>query len=269
MNKWLTSYRFLIARRAVQLSLIVLFAGANYFGWKIIMGNYSSALIIQRFYLTDPHAVIQTLFSGILVSGDLIIGALLVLFFYALVGGRAFCSWVCPMNLITDLADWIRNKIQPENMEYNFSLTRKVRYWLLGLGLVLSFLLGTAAFEVINPISMLYRGLIFGFGFGWAAVLLVFLFDLLVLKNGWCGYICPLGGFYSLIGKLALIKVKHSVDQCSKCMKCIDICPESQVLFIIGKKSGQILSGECTNCGRCIEVCPDDSLRFSINKYKI
>ena len=269
MSNLLIPYRYLIARRTVQLSLIILFAGANYFGWKIIMGNYSSALMFQKFYLADPHAVIQTLFSGFLISGDLLIGALLVFFFYALIGGRAFCSWVCPMNLITDLADWLRNKLQLENKEFKFSLSRKVRYWILGLGLLLSFLLGMAAFEVVNPISMLYRGLIFGFGFGWAAVLLVFLFDLFLLKNGWCGYLCPLGGFYSLVGKFALLKVDHSVEKCTKCMKCIEICPETQVLAIIGKSSGQILSGECTNCGRCIEVCADDSLRFSINKYKI
>lgn len=40
-----------------------------------------------------------------------------------------------------------------------------------------------------------------------------------------------------------------------------------QVLSIVGKESGDIVSGECTNCGRCIEVCEDDSLSFGIRSY--
>jgi ferredoxin-type protein NapH len=33
---------------------------------------------------------------------DILLGHLLVLFFYGIVGGRAFCSWVCPINIVTD-----------------------------------------------------------------------------------------------------------------------------------------------------------------------
>jgi len=50
-------------------------------------------------------------------------------------------------------------------------------------------------------------------------------------------------------------------------MKCKDVCPESQVLHMIGKKSITVNDIECTNCGRCIDVCGDDSLEFTISKY--
>ncbi len=102
-----------------------------------------------------------------------------------------------------------------------------------------------------------------------AAILVIFLFDLFVLKNGWCGHICPLGGFYSLIGKYSLIRVHHNVDNCTECMKCKEVCPEDQVLFMITKESLPVLNGECTNCARCIEECDDDALNFSIKKLKI
>jgi len=113
---------------------------------------------------------------------------------------------------------------------------------------------------------MVHRGIVFGLGFGWAAMLIIFLFDLFVLKNGWCGHICPLGGFYSLLGKFSLIRVLHSEENCTLCMKCKDVCPEHQVLHMIGKESLSVTSGECTNCGRCVEVCDDDALGFSIRK---
>ena len=47
-------------------------------------------------------------------------------------------------------------------------------------------------------------------------------------------------------------------------MKCKEICPENQVLYMVTKESIPVLSGECTNCARCIEVCDDDALNFSI-----
>jgi len=50
-------------------------------------------------------------------------------------------------------------------------------------------------------------------------------------------------------------------------MKCKTVCPEHQVLHMIGKQSLSVTSGECTNCARCIEVCDDDALGFSIRKF--
>ncbi len=229
------------------------------------MGSYSSAFVFESFYLADPHTLIQTLAAGFILGADFLIGSLIVLLFYALIAGRSFCSWVCPVNIITDTANSLHKKLFKSKTSANGLLNRKTRYWVLGLGLVISAITGVAAFEFINPVTMLHRGIIFGFGLGWIIILMVFLLDFAIISNGWCGYLCPLGAFYSLIGKFSLIKVKHLKEKCTHCMKCKDICPEEQVLKIIGVDSGFIASGECTNCGRCIEVCDDDSLKYSIN----
>jgi ferredoxin-type protein NapH len=87
------------------------------------------------------------------------------------------------------------------------------------------------------------------------------------LKNGFCGHICPVGGFYAIIGKYRLLKVKHDSEKCSKCMNCVAVCPEKQVLYMVGKESRVVDNSECTNCGRCIEVCNDDALNFSLAAF--
>lgn len=254
-------------RRLLQIGLLILFAGANWWGWKFLMGNYSSAYVFESFYLADPHAVIQTFATGFIMGTDAIIGAVIVLVFYGLIAGRSFCSWVCPVNIITDVATWMRKKWKITVKEKYFQFSRKTRYWVLGLGILLSAMVGVAAFEVINPITILHRGIIFGFGMGWTFIAALFLFDLLVVEYGWCGHLCPLGAFYSIIGKFALIKVKHQVKKCTMCMKCFGVCHEEQVLHFIGKESGYI-KNECSNCGRCVEVCEDNALKFSIYNYK-
>jgi len=257
-------YRFLVARRITQVSILLLYIAGNMYGWKILQGNLSSSKLFDVIPLADPYAVLQLFAAGTLLATDVIIGAVIVLAFYSLIGGRAFCSWVCPVNMVTDFANWLRVKTGLHRDEWQLRISRKARYWILGLSLILSFIVAAPAFEFVSPISMLHRGLIFGMGFGFVAVGAVFLFDLFVTKNGWCGHICPLGGFYSLISKPSVVRVKHDADKCTLCMNCKNICPEKQVLWMIGKESVFVSSGECINCARCIEVCNDDALNFGL-----
>ncbi len=267
MKKLLYKHRFLMMRRLVQLTVLMLYVAANTIGFNFLVGNLSSSLLLGLIPLADPFAVLQILSAGAMVGIDVMVGALIVALFYTIVGGRAFCSWVCPVNMVTDSANWLRRVLYLEKIERKVWLGRSVRYWIIGLTLVVSFISGVAAFEMISPIGMMHRGIIFGMGMGFAALLSLFLFDLFAVKNGWCGHICPLGGFYSLLGKFSLVRVKHDQSTCTLCMKCKDICPEKQVLSIIGKESGAIVSGECTNCGRCVEVCDDNALNFGVRNY--
>ncbi len=268
MKSFLKKHQFLILRRATQILIMTLYVIANVYGINILMGNLSSSLFLELIPLSDPFAALQIFIAGASLTFDLILGALLVTIFYSIIGGRVFCAWVCPVNMITDLANYLRRTLGFNQIQKRQPASRNIRYWVVALTLIISYILGITAFEFISPISMTHRGIIFGLGFGWAAMLIIFLFDLFVLKNGWCGHICPLGAFYSIVGKFSLIRVNHNSDKCTACMRCKVVCPEEQVLHMVTKESLPVLSGECTNCGRCIEVCEDDALIFSIRNKK-
>ena len=268
MTTFLKKHRFLILRRFTQISIMALYVIANVYGINILMGNLSSSLFLGTIPLSDPFAALQIFAAGAVLTFDVILGALIIMIFYAIVGGRVFCSWVCPVNMITDLANYLRRTLGFNQIQKRQPASRNIRYWVILMALVISTVLGITAFEFISPISMTHRGIIFGLGLGWAAMLVIFLFDLFVLKNGWCGHICPLGGFYSLVGKFSLIRVNHDADKCTACMKCKEVCPEDQVLHMVTKESIPVLSGECTNCARCIEVCDDDALIFTLRNKK-
>jgi ferredoxin-type protein NapH len=267
LNKIETKKKYLIARRIVQISLLVLFLGGNYWGWTVLKGNLSAATLFDTISLADPFAVMQILAAGFISASDVLVGAITIFALYAIIGNRTFCGWVCPMNMVTDLARWFGNKFGLLE-KTKIRLNRNYRYWFLVLSLVLSFVLGYAAFEMISPIGILHRSIIFGIGSGWVIVVAIFLLDMGVVKNAWCGHLCPLGAFYSVTGRYGLLKIKHDAEKCTKCNDCFPLCPEVQVLAIVGKSSGYIKSGECTNCGRCIEACKDDALRFSMNYVK-
>jgi ferredoxin-type protein NapH len=258
MNK----YKYQIPRRLLQISILFIFFAGNAYGWNILRGNLSSAKVLDAIPLSDPFAVLQSYSAGASIAADALIGAFTILIFYAVLGGRIFCSWVCPLNMVTDLSNKLRELLHLDFILKPWQIHRDTRYWVAALSLFLSMVSGVAAFEWISPISALHRGIIYGMGFGWSFIVIVFLFDLVAVKNGFCGHVCPLGGFYSLTGRFGFLRVRYDQGKCTQCMKCIDICPEEQVLHMVGKESGPVLSGECINCGRCIEVCDDRAIHF-------
>lgn len=263
---WIGAHKWLLLRRLSQLSVLLLFLAGPWFGLWIVKGNLSASLTLDVLPLTDPYVLLQTLFAGHLPEMTAITGVLIVLAFYLLVGGRVYCAWVCPVNPVTDLAHWLRERL---GIKGGTQLPRQTRYWILGTTLLLATLTGTVAWELVNPVSMLHRGLIFGMGLGWAIILAVFLLDLFVSRRAWCGHLCPMGAFYSLLGHITPLRVSASArEQCNDCMDCYAVCPEPQVIppALKGADKGigpLIRSANCTNCGRCIDVCGKDVFGFT------
>jgi len=259
--------RWLLLRRASQLSILALFLLGPLAGVWWVKGNLNSSLTLDVLPLTDPYVLLQGLAAGHVPESAALIGALIVAAFYFLVGGRAYCAWVCPVNIVTDAAYWLRERL---GISTATRLSNKSRVWILAMTLVLAAVTGSIAWELINPVSMLHRGLIFGFGFAWAVVLGVFLLDLLVSKRAWCGHLCPVGAFYGLLGHYSPLRISAARrENCNDCMDCYAVCPEPQVIrpALKGADKGVgpvILDAQCTNCGRCIDVCSKDVFRFGM-----
>jgi ferredoxin-type protein NapH len=263
---WWKAWRFLILRRLSQLGLLALFLAGPWIGVWIVKGNMASSLTLDILPLTDPMVFLQTLLAGHSPVTAGVVGAVIVFLFYLLVGGRVFCSWVCPINIVTDTAAWLRRKL---NIKGGTTFARQARFWMLAAVFMLALVTGSVAWELVNPVSMVYRGLVFGMGLAWGVVVGIFLLDLFVAHNAWCGHLCPVGAFYSLIGKLSVLRVSAvNRQQCDDCMDCFTVCPEHRVIKPALKGADQsigpvIVAGECNNCGRCIDVCAKNVFRFS------
>lgn len=262
---WWGAYRWLLLRRASQLGILALFLVGPWFGWWIVKGNLSYSTTLNTLPLTDPLLLLQVLLTRHTPERNAVIGALIVLAFYAVVGGRVFCAWVCPLNIVTDAASSLRRTL---DIRGGAEVPRSARYWLLGLILSLTAATGGIVWELVNPVSMLHRGLIFGMGSGWLLIVGIFLLDLFVMKRGWCSHLCPVGAFYGLLGRKSLVRVHASQrSACNDCLDCYAVCPEQQVIRLPLKGAAKgvgpaILSGDCTNCGRCIDICAKDVFSF-------
>ncbi len=262
---WLLAHRFLVLRRVSQSSIFALFLLGPLAGIWILKGNLSSSVAFGVLPLTDPFVLAQVLATRHLPEASALTGAAIVAAFYALAGGRVFCSWACPVNAVTDTAAWLRRRF---GITTGRAPDRNLRYWIAGAVLAASAASGLAVWEWVNPVSMTQRALIFGGGVAWGITAAVFLFDLLVAPRGWCGHLCPAGAAYALIGAKSLLRVsaRHS-SRCNDCADCYAVCPEPQVIPAALKAKGGALpviaDAACTNCGRCIDVCTRDVFAFT------
>jgi len=263
---WFATHQWLLARRASQFAVLALFLAGPWLGYWIVKGNLNYSLTLGVLPLADPYVLLQSLAAGHRPERNVLIGAAIILAAYFLVGGRAYCAWVCPVNVVTDAAHWLRARL---GRRRGARLSHATRYWILAMTLALALITGTIAWELVNPVSMLHRGIIFGIGAGWMVIAAVFLLDLFVAERAWCGHLCPVGAFYSVVGKFSPLRVSAvRRAQCNDCADCYAVCPEPQVIkpALKGADLGigpVILSPHCTNCGRCIDVCSKDVFAFA------
>lgn len=261
---WWRAHRFLLLRRAVQLAVLGLFMLGPWAGVWIVKGNLSSSLTLGVLPLTDPFVLLQTLAARHAPEATALAGAAIVVAFYALVGGRAFCAWVCPVNPVTDAAAWLRTRLR---IRTGRAPNRTLRLWLAAAVLGACAVTGQTVWEWVNPVSLTHRALIFGGGLA-LSVAAVFVFDLLIAPRGWCGHVCPMGAAYGLLGAASPLRVAatHS-SRCNDCADCYAVCPEPHVIIApLKAKDGAspvISDRDCTNCGRCIDVCSTDVFRFT------
>lgn len=263
---WWSAYKWLLARRLSQLLVLGIFLLGPLTGFWLVKGNLASSLTLDLLPLSDPFIVSQSLLAQHLPEKTVLLGAMIVLVFYVVVGGRTYCAWVCPVNLVTDAAHWIRRRLK---LDPGARLDRQFRFWVLGSVMLVSALTGVIAWELVNPVTVLFRELVFGLGTGLVLIAGIFLFDVFVSRHGWCGRLCPVGAFYSLVGRASVLRVAAPRrTQCNDCMDCFAVCPEPQVIPPALKADPSsvgpvITSSQCTNCGRCIDICSKNVFGFS------
>lgn len=262
---WWGAHRFLVLRRISQTLFLALFLIGPWFDFWIVEGTLAGSLTLGFLPLTDPFIALQSLAAGHLLETAALTGAVIVLAVYAFIGGRVFCSWVCPINPVTDAAYWLHLRL---GLSKGWQPKRATRRWLVGTVLIVSAFTGTIAWELVNPITIVHRGLVFGLGAAWGMVAAIFLFDLVVARRGWCSHLCPVGAFFGFVGIRSVARVSAAGRaRCDDCMDCYAVCPEAHVIAPALKAasgaSPLILAPDCTNCGRCIDVCAEDVFRFT------
>lgn len=265
-------------RRASQLASLALWVAL----FLSARSETQSFLRTDLFLTSDPLIAAMTLGAAQVVVPGLLWAVPMVLL--TLVFGRAFCGWLCPLGTIFDA---VARVIRPRPM-----LSLPVHQRLQGLKyLLLAAMVVGSVFSaqwlyLLDPLALLTRGVAAGvypvfaallppkvlpapmglsyhaIAFAPAALLAVVIGLTVVAPRFYCRYACPLGAFYGLMSRVALLR--RRVSGCDACAPlgqgktCLINCRMGAVL----DNSHYAQSHECIRCFSGQVACPADAIGF-------
>ncbi|MBL6990913.1 MAG: 4Fe-4S dicluster domain-containing protein [Bacteriovoracaceae bacterium] len=176
-----------------------------------------------------------------------------IIIFISAVIGRAYCSFLCPVGFIQDLARKIAMKIKVgSKMPVNGRLY--LRYFILVLCLFLM-VFKSSLFHYFDHFSNLGRTinlfimprLSFSSALGILFLLIIVVIPI-YLPRWFCNTLCPTGTLFYFLSKRKLITLKVGSD-CKTCNKCAPECPTNCI------QGGVIKQRLCIDCFECIQEC--------------
>ena len=181
----------------------------------------------------------------------------------ALLMGRFFCGFICPIGALQDFFKYLGTKLRLKEIKlHGFKIFKPeiIKYFILIIVLVLSIL---GAGNLISPFSpwLAYLNIFAGFNLQFGSIILLIIMILsLFIKRIFCRCFCPFGAFQSLLYAVGPLKINKGKN-CNGCSHCLKNCPVG-----IENSDDIIISPECVNCLECTETaCVKESNGFSIN----
>lgn len=252
-------------RWAVLVAVNLLFVLSYAFDVQLVEGALTASRVIG-FHMADINAALQVALAYGHVVLNLLIGTVTVLLLWLLLGGRTFCSWVCPYHLLAEFAEKVHVRLADRKWIRPKTFHRGVRSVFYVLFALLALATGYTVFEMLSPTGIVSRALIYGPGLALAWVALLLLFEIFVSRRAWCRYVCPIGLTYGIVGTLSPLRVRYNVTQCHHEGDCRKVCLVPHVLDTTIRMRARAvevpIGADCTRCGLCVDICPTDSLRF-------
>ncbi|WP_429165108.1 4Fe-4S binding protein [Aeromonas rivipollensis] len=204
--------------------------------------------------IVDPHHPAATV-------------TVLVLCLSALLLGRAFCAWFCPIGLVGEWLHRLRSRLMAGEWtppRWLDAVLRSQKFLVLGF-LLFIILLAVPAAALPGYLASPYHqaadmkmgafffnlNLISGLCLGWVLLLTT------LFRQGFCRYLCPYGAWLALLGLLTPLRIRRDPARCLRsaghdCDRCSRACPSRiQVHQLIA-----VQSLECSNCLSCVAACP-------------
>jgi polyferredoxin len=259
-------------RIAYQIFFLTLFFVLLGMTTQSLLGGYPVSIFLEA----DPLVALATMLS----TGTLYMGLAWAVLIVAitLVFGRIFCSWMCPLGILNQLAAAIFPKKRSDEEKMAKNRPRELydfKYYILFF-LLVSAAFGSLQIGLLDPICLtirsfstsifpashelypaLYPQLNFNWGWVIGGIFIAILLANRIIPRFWCRVLCPLGALLGVISSFSLFRITRNLDACTNCNKCVEVCEGAAEPQATTKQS------ECLMCFNCIADCPHDALSYS------
>ena len=90
------------------------------------------------FHLIDIFSTMQLYLATYHLHINMIIGTVTIIIVYLIIGGRTYCSWVCPYGLISEIGEKLHNVLVNKKIIKSRQFDHRVRYIFWAIFLILS-----------------------------------------------------------------------------------------------------------------------------------
>ena len=209
-----------------------------------------------------------------------------------LIGGRIYCSVICPLGITQDIISWLVGKrkknrftpSKPHNILRYSILAIYILSIIAGIGIVVALLdpyaiFGRTTNQLLQPLWQWGNNLlayiaeeldsyafyevsvwIKGISTLIISAISIAIIVILAWRNGrtYCNTICPVGALLSLISRYSLLKIEIDTSKCNGCTLCQRNCKAS----CIDAKAHIVDHSRCVVCGNCIDKCHKQAISY-------
>ena len=258
--KKINTWRFLILFGAFLAITINPFLN-NKYQFNFIQGWFQS-FGIGNLWIVSPLEGLETILTAKFIFITTLVGMALPITLAFLLG-RVFCSWMCPIEFLSNLTDRVLGFFS-KKLRYRkdlITLAKRTLWFVLLTELLITLITGYPMFVWWSPPGLVGRETMLYAFYGVVTVEIVIVITVLLLnlitRRFFCRYLCPLGATLALIGKKRQLVIKYDSDKCISCKVCDTRCPMG-----IKPSVGESQSVYCWNCAECVDACPTKALQF-------